>query len=76
MTKTPWTTELLKKLYLLWNDDNETVKSIADKIGKPRTSISGMKSRMVKSGFKMVKKYQSNYINALLEDLKKEMKIR
>lgn len=71
---TQWTKDEMKTLFQLW--ESKDMDDIMDELNRSKEQIRTMRNRMVKMGFDLPQKHRVNYIQNLLNEVKKELKIK
>lgn len=69
-----WTKEEIKKLYTLWNE--LSMEEMCEELGLEPKNIRYMVSQMRKNGFNLQKKKKNGRLMSMLQDVKKELKIK
>lgn len=69
-----WTKDEVKSLYTLWEDTS--IEDLADKLKVEVSQIRTMAGAMRKKGFKLAHKRKNGYIQSLLDEVKKELKLK
>lgn len=69
-----WTRDEVKSLFKLWEDTS--VEDIAERLKLEVSQVRTMVTAMRKKGFPLARKRVNSYIQVLLDDVKKELKIK
>lgn len=69
-----WTKEEIKLLYTLWNTMN--MEELCEEIGVEPKNIRYMSTQMRKYGFNLQRKKRNGTLMSMLQDVKRELKIK
>ena len=69
-----WTKEEVKRLYTLWDKIN--MEEMCEELGLEAKNIRYMATQMRKNGFNLQRKKKNGRLMSMLQDVKKELKIK